>query len=110
RLDLLGLLALEDTEDRGHLGIADGSVRPDVAAARGCGERAKVGLGHLGPAFELAAALRRRTRAALGLVHPRPSVPGLLAELPHLGAELRVLPAEFDDLVGNRPAQIGVRG
>ena len=35
-------------------------------------------------------------------------VAGFLPELPHLGAELGVLPAELDQLVGHRPSEVGV--
>ena len=76
----LARFALEDAEDRLHLGVAQGRVAPGALGRRE--QRPQVRLGHLGASLELLHLDRELLRAAIGLLTSLPRLPRLLARRP----------------------------
>ena len=72
-------VALQDTEDRLHLGVREPLVGMHARRARGREQRPEVGLGHLDAMLQLAGTLGERPRAS---ARPPPASPGSDAPLP----------------------------
>jgi len=103
------LATLQDAEDRLHLRITDGRVGSLSRAASRRQERSEVGLRHVGARLELFRTFAQSSRPAVRVVAGGAGRAELLARLAQLRTKLGVLPAQVDELVGNRPAEIRIR-